>query len=211
LGRRAVLTNCVARGNTGASGFFKIGSAANELNVELVDCSAIDCGTGVQFTQTAVGTTPSFVKIRGGNFTSNDDNGISLTLQSNVAEVTVDGVVSSANGGIGLRIDPTFAGSWQDHGPIVVDNRIFGNASTAQILMGDATRDRIGGVCMGNSCRSGALSGNIVVIVSATYAMRGLSATLVTPWSEKPNNDSTVADNQPMAFNVAQWFKVLPP
>ncbi len=149
VGRRAVLLHCRVQRNDAGAGFFK----ANDLDLELVECSAVQCEQGVNFTQTVTGSTPSTVTIRGGLFAENVSTGIHVLVNSNLAGVVIDGATcTGTQSGSGIHIEPGTFESWEDRGPLVVNNRAFGNVSP-QILIGSLTADRIGGVCLGNYCR----------------------------------------------------------
>ncbi|HEY5959266.1 MAG TPA: hypothetical protein VIV60_22065 [Polyangiaceae bacterium] len=204
-GKRTVLTNCRVRQNENGPGFFK----SNSLDVELIDCSTWNCETGVLFTQIVSGTR-SFVTIRGGRFENGTQDGVVITVNSNLAVVTIDGITSSGNSNNGLRITPAFTGSWDRHGPIVTNNRIFGNSGVAQILIGLSSVDLIGGICLGNYCR-GTNDGAIQVDTASAYAMRGLSVTSVPAWAEIAKDQTPLSTASPaqrqLAFNMALWMR----
>jgi hypothetical protein len=213
LGRRAVLEHCQVRQNNGGAGFFK----DDELDLELIDCSVMDCQNGVLVTQRVVDT-PTFLTIRGGSYQNSNGSGtqgrgISVTVTSNRAVVTVDGAIVTGNRGVGLQILPSaseFDADWEDRGPLVTNNRVYGNSTGAatanpQILLGSLAIDRIGGVCLGNYCR-GLNEGVIQVLTLETYSMRGLSTHNVAPWAvnAKPDLPPATANAQ-LAFNEAIW------
>jgi hypothetical protein len=209
----AVFESCRASKNLvalfGSAGFIK-----NNVSVRYVDCAAFDCGLGLW-------SLNGSVFIESGIYSGNRDEGVRINLATSTTAVFVSGatIVNNATAGAapGLSIFPGFGSSWNGRGPRVMNNRVVdnGTGTTPQIFIGTSlgsttAPDIIGGVCIGNFCRSSSAATAIIrVDVSTTYRMRGLGTDddgTILIWATKARTATPPGTAfAEMIFNDAVW------